>query len=135
MNRNDLHFHLLPGIDDGPATLDESLFIAAEAVSDGTTIAVATPHIRPAYVNGVSELPDRAAELRWALRREGISLQVRLGGELAHGMVGRLRQTSSTRSPRARPALAGSCSRRRSSASTRASTRPPRKCATAGSGC
>jgi protein-tyrosine phosphatase len=92
MNRNDLHLHVLPGVDDGPADLGEALALAADAVADGTTLAVATPHIRPGYVVDVSELPDRVAELRLALAREGIPLQLRVGGELAHGMVDRLSQ-------------------------------------------
>ncbi len=92
MNRNDLHLHVLPGVDDGPADLGEALALAADAVSDGTALAVATPHIRPGYVVDVSELPDRVAELQLALAREQIPLQLRVGGELAHGMVERLSQ-------------------------------------------
>lgn len=65
---------------------------AADAVADGTTLAVATPHIRPGHVTDVTVLPDRVAELRAALRREGIPLEVRQGGELAHTMVGQLDQ-------------------------------------------
>ena len=90
MNRNDLHLHLLPGVDDGPADLSEALMVAADAVRDGTTLAVATPHIRPGYVTDVCELPDRVAELQHALDREGIRLELRVGGELAHGMVDRM---------------------------------------------
>jgi len=90
MNRTDLHLHVLPGVDDGPADLSEALALAADAVRDGTTTAVATPHIRPGYVVDVSELPDRVAELQDALVREGIPLRLQVGGELAHGMVDRL---------------------------------------------
>ena len=90
MNRNDLHLHVLPGVDDGPADLSEALMVAADAVRDGTTLAVATPHIRPGYVTDVCELPDRVAELQHALDREGIRLELRVGGELAHGMVDRM---------------------------------------------
>ena len=35
----DLHCHILPGVDDGPTTLEEAL-----AVADGITHVVATPH-------------------------------------------------------------------------------------------
>jgi protein-tyrosine phosphatase len=92
MNRNDLHLHVLPGVDDGPADLGEALSLAQDAVADGTTVAVATPHIRPGYVVDVSELPVRVAELQLALTRERIPLELRVGGELAHGMVERLSQ-------------------------------------------
>jgi tyrosine-protein phosphatase YwqE len=36
----DLHSHLLPGIDDGPAHLDEALAMAQIAVADGIGFAV-----------------------------------------------------------------------------------------------
>jgi protein-tyrosine phosphatase len=92
MNRNDLHIHLLPGVDDGPADLGEALALAADAVRDGTRIAVATPHARLGYVTDVSELPDRVADFQLALVREGIPLEVRVGAELGHGMVDRMSQ-------------------------------------------
>ena len=92
MNRNDLHIHLLPGVDDGPADLQEALSLAADAVADGTRVAVATPHIRTGYVTDVFELPMRVAELQLALAREGIPLELEVGGELSHGMVDRLSQ-------------------------------------------
>ncbi len=40
----DIHCHILPGIDDGPETMDESLGMAAAAIADGITHVVATPH-------------------------------------------------------------------------------------------
>jgi protein-tyrosine phosphatase len=40
----DLHCHILPGLDDGPATMDVSLAMAETAVADGITHVVATPH-------------------------------------------------------------------------------------------
>ncbi len=40
----DIHCHLLPGIDDGPETLDVSLKMAEAAIADGITHVVATPH-------------------------------------------------------------------------------------------
>jgi len=40
----DLHCHILPGLDDGPSTLEESLAMAETAIADGITHVVATPH-------------------------------------------------------------------------------------------
>ena len=40
----DLHCHILPGLDDGPATIEESLEMAEAAIADGITHVVATPH-------------------------------------------------------------------------------------------
>jgi len=40
----DIHCHILPGLDDGPATLAESVEMAKMAMADGITHVVATPH-------------------------------------------------------------------------------------------
>lgn len=88
----DIHFHLLPGVDDGPATLEESLELAAAAVRDGCSTVIATPHVRGDFVTDVSDLPDRVREVQAGLFRAGIPLGVYCGAELGHDMVGRLRQ-------------------------------------------
>ena len=41
----DVHFHALPGIDDGPADWEESEALVDDAFADGTEIVVATPHV------------------------------------------------------------------------------------------
>jgi protein-tyrosine phosphatase len=40
----DLHCHILPGLDDGPDSMEVSLAMAETAVADGITHVVATPH-------------------------------------------------------------------------------------------
>jgi len=40
----DIHCHILPGLDDGPRTLDESLAMLRLAAGDGVRTIVATPH-------------------------------------------------------------------------------------------
>lgn len=40
----DLHCHILPGLDDGPDSIEESLVMAETAIADGITHVVATPH-------------------------------------------------------------------------------------------
>jgi protein-tyrosine phosphatase len=92
MSYADIHFHILPGVDDGPSSMDESVALAAAAVADGTRTVVATPHVRSGFLTDVSDLPDRVRELRERLAREGIGLAVRRGAELGHDMVGRLSQ-------------------------------------------
>lgn len=46
MARVDIHAHILPGLDDGPVTVEESLEMARRAARDGTDVIVATPHYR-----------------------------------------------------------------------------------------
>jgi len=45
----DLHCHILPGLDDGPATMEESVAMAESAIADGITHIVATPHSSNEY--------------------------------------------------------------------------------------
>ncbi|PYT57985.1 MAG: exopolysaccharide biosynthesis protein [Acidobacteria bacterium] len=40
----DVHCHILPGLDDGPDTMEESLAMAETAIAEGITHVVATPH-------------------------------------------------------------------------------------------
>jgi protein-tyrosine phosphatase len=90
--RIDLHFHLLPGVDDGPADLGDSLRLARAALEEGTRTVVATPHVRSDFVTDVLALPDLVQEVREELARTGVPLNVRCGAELGHDMVGRLAQ-------------------------------------------
>lgn len=77
--RVELHFHLLPGVDDGPKTLDEAIALARLAVADGTGFVVCTPHV---HLVDVSSLPGRVAELGAALREARVPLRVAAGGEI-----------------------------------------------------
>ncbi len=81
----DLHCHLLPGVDDGADTLEQSIAYARAALAAGTGTIVATPH---AELVTVRELPDRVAALRAALAEEGLDLRVEVGGELKPESVG-----------------------------------------------
>lgn len=88
--RAEIHFHILPGVDDGPATMEDSLELARLAVRDGTRTVVATPHVRGDFFTDVHELPHRVRELNARLRLEGIPLVVLQGGEVGPDMVGSL---------------------------------------------
>jgi protein-tyrosine phosphatase len=45
----DVHCHILPGLDDGPDSIEESLAMAEAAIDDGITHVVATPHCNSEY--------------------------------------------------------------------------------------
>jgi len=79
----DLHTHLLPGVDDGPATLADSVDLARSLRDDGARGVAATPHCRADHP-GVEpeELVGRAAELERELRAAGIGLGVVSAGEV-----------------------------------------------------
>lgn len=86
----ELHFHVLPGVDDGPSTLEASIAVAAATARDGTGTVVATPHINGYFGVEPLDVPERTRELAEHLARERVPLEVRPGGELAHFMVERL---------------------------------------------
>src|SRR5215211_4521022 len=85
--RTEIHFHLLPGVDDGPSTMDASLELARLAVDDGTRTIVNTPHVCDIELD---ELEDRLTELRSELDRHAIGIQVLCGGEIGASDVGHL---------------------------------------------
>ena len=58
----DLHTHLLPGLDDGPATIEESLELAAAMVAEGVTIAACTPHVRDDWDTTPERMESRARD-------------------------------------------------------------------------
>ncbi|MCW3012547.1 MAG: Protein-tyrosine-phosphatase [Solirubrobacterales bacterium] len=80
----DIHCHILPGIDDGPDTVEESVALARAAVAAGTLAIVATPHVSWDYpVNDAARIAAGVAELRVALAAADVPLQLRTGAELA----------------------------------------------------
>lgn len=86
----DLHCHLLPGIDDGPSNMDDSLAMARRAVADGIRTVAATPHLRADHpLVQPDELAGRVADLGEHLRAEAIPLEVVAGGEVDVFWAGR----------------------------------------------
>jgi protein-tyrosine phosphatase len=82
----DLHCHLLPGVDDGPRSLSESIELARALEADGVGTVAATPHVRDDHPDVVpTELAGRCAELQDALESQGVELRVVPGGELDLG--------------------------------------------------
>src|SRR5262245_59808670 len=78
----DVHSHLLPGVDDGCASLDESLVCARMLVQAGYTHCFCTPHIWPSYSNTAESIPPRVAELQRQLDASGVPLKLLSGGEI-----------------------------------------------------
>jgi len=79
----DLHTHVLPGLDDGPATLAGSVAVAEVAAHAGTRTLVATPHLRRDHPQvRPDELAARARELTEHLRGRGLPIDVVSGAEV-----------------------------------------------------
>jgi len=64
----DLHTHILPGLDDGARTLEESIEMCRISYQDGIKTIVATPHVLPElYKNDRSTILSKLHELQSAL--------------------------------------------------------------------
>ena len=86
----DLHSHILPGVDDGAATLEEAVGIARAAADDGVQLLAATPHVRDDYPTTPETMEARLADVRDAVTRAGVAIDVRPGGEIALDQLLRL---------------------------------------------
>ena len=79
----DIHCHLLPGIDDGPQTLDEALDMARIAVANGIEAAHVTPHLHPGrWDNDLPKITAAVAAYRAALAQAGIPLALGFAAEV-----------------------------------------------------
>jgi protein-tyrosine phosphatase len=79
----DLHCHVLPGIDDGPETFEDSLALARAAVAAGIGTLVATPHVNSRTPNDAATIVALVELLNTRLSEEQIELDVLAGGEIA----------------------------------------------------
>jgi protein-tyrosine phosphatase len=86
----DLHCHILPGLDDGPADLDGSTAMARVAEAAGIRTMVATPHIRHDYSFPIGEPSVRAQALAEHLKQEDVGVSVIAAGEVSISKCGEL---------------------------------------------
>jgi protein-tyrosine phosphatase len=78
----DTHLHILPGVDDGPETIQESLTLAQLLVQEGVHSAVATPHYNDEFPRrSAAEIRERVSHLQQALVRYSIPLRLFAGHE------------------------------------------------------
>jgi len=86
----DLHCHILPALDDGPANVDFSIAMARAAVEAGIHVTVATPHVRSDHPTAPDSIADGVAELNRALTDADIELTVLPGAEVSFGKASKL---------------------------------------------
>ncbi len=80
-NHVDIHSHLLPGIDDGASTIDDTLFLIKGLQDLGFTQCVTTPHIMTSVWDNTPEIIDSAYQsTAAALQNEG-GLSLRYAAE------------------------------------------------------
>jgi len=86
----DLHAHVLPGVDDGPRTLEEAISILRSMEADGVTTVAATPHVRDDYPTTVERMRSEVDALRAATADAGLTVEVLPGGEIDLAQLGGL---------------------------------------------
>jgi len=79
----DTHCHLLPGVDDGPATIAAAVELARVLSGHGVEIAVCTPHWSRAFPTTHGQAAAARAVLSDALRDAGIDLDLVVSAELS----------------------------------------------------
>jgi protein-tyrosine phosphatase len=79
----DIHCHLVPEIDDGAKSWDETLAMAKMAVDDGITTIVVTPHQLGNYAHNTGDIiRQRTIALQQQLDRSQIPLRVLPGADV-----------------------------------------------------
>ncbi len=76
----DLHLHLIPAVDDGCRSMDESLAMAKALVAMGFVRAAPSPHHRPEYATAEVALA-RLDELKTALAAHAVPLELFVNAE------------------------------------------------------
>lgn len=83
IGRIDVHSHLLPAVDDGSQSMEESLDCARQLVDAGYTHSFCTPHIWPSLPSNIPPvIIERVAQLQRDLDEHRIPLRLLPGGEL-----------------------------------------------------
>lgn len=78
----DMHSHLIPGIDDGAKTLDDTVEMVRHLQSLGYQKIYTTPHIyNDYYPNEASTIQKGLAEVRERLHTEGVAIEIGAAAE------------------------------------------------------
>jgi protein-tyrosine phosphatase len=90
----DLHCHILPGLDDGSGSAEESLAMARLALQDGIHTIVATPHALDGVYNLTpAEITGGVASFQTLLLTRGLDLRICVGADvhLSPGIADRIK--------------------------------------------
>lgn len=77
----DIHSHILPGIDDGAKTLEESVQLVKKMAGWGFERLTCTPHITKKFRNTPETIQEKFDILNNALSANGLSIDLRMSAE------------------------------------------------------
>ena len=82
LSTTDLHSHLLPGIDDGVQSIEESLEVIKGFVNLGFKKLVTTPHVmHDFYRNDATIILSKLEEVRTAVSKESLAIEIEAAAE------------------------------------------------------
>jgi tyrosine-protein phosphatase YwqE len=82
LNRQDMHSHLLPGLDDGAKTMDDSLSLIRQLHSLGYTKLITTPHVMSGiWYNDADTILPALDALRAEVEKAGIGVELDAAAE------------------------------------------------------
>ena len=77
----DIHSHILPGIDDGARTLEESVQLVSEMAGWGFERITCTPHITKKFRNTQESIKEKFDMLSNAVSRKRLNIELRMSAE------------------------------------------------------
>jgi len=78
----DMHSHLIPGIDDGSKSMEESIALIQRLYDFGLRKIITTPHIMSEYYKNTPEIIKMGLEdLRESVKNEGIDIEIEAAAE------------------------------------------------------
>src|SRR6266566_3052438 len=78
----DIHIHILPDFDDGPADMETSVGMGLIAAAEGFTGLIATSHGDEASLEGYEMMRARLDDVREAWTKAGLNIRLELGVEI-----------------------------------------------------
>ena len=80
----DIHSHIIPNLDDGSSSIEESLKMIKIAIKDGITTIVATPHIynNLSKFKDFEELQEKSLEFLKLIELSDLKIKILLGAEV-----------------------------------------------------
>lgn len=82
MNITDIHMHVVPDVDDGSRSLEESISLLERSVTQGVRTVIATPHSWGIDHCGSDHMLSRFGDLKKAVRDREIPIKLYLGCEM-----------------------------------------------------
>lgn len=80
--KTDLHSHLIPGIDDGAKTMEDSIFLIKTMLELGYTKLITTPHIQYDFYKNTPEIIQNGLKkLKVSLAENGIIIDIEVAAE------------------------------------------------------